>query len=207
MSKKSKLKLQIEDLKFEKAFLTEKVEKLLLKNGDIEKILKLRNKQIVNLEKILKSYDIRCYRDENKSDTFFSLDDAVKFRENLKEQKGFSSRFMPNVKFKVPKHLDNHILHYSDGGFSVLLKQCAIDSSGVLFSAILDNDFYNSLSQKVVSIYEAIPEYVLEGFYYNKKEGVLLNLNEVVTKSDGSPVIPDGMVYDKESDSLVAKKS
>lgn len=39
MSRKSKLKLKIEDLSFENYFLTEKVEKLLLENGRIKREL------------------------------------------------------------------------------------------------------------------------------------------------------------------------
>lgn len=117
---------------------------------------------------------------------FSKLSSAEK-REVLDDPKrlnGFSSRFMPNVKFRVPVALKDAFLEIhpiGDYAFNNKVFGYYTDCSGISFldiKATIDpfaSDYdYNHLPIIEVSIYEAIPE-----------------------------LVPDGMIYDKESDSLI----
>jgi len=93
----------------------------------------------------------------------------------------FTSRFKPSVKFIIPdiitlprdlKFLSNYY------GASTSPK------GKMIFNSYEDDNVYKSSSCQEVSIYEAIPELVPNGFYFNTEHKTLLSLNETVIKVD-----------------------
>ena len=123
--------------------------------------------------------DAPMEQDENGC---FFCDETVEFREieikaaikrmNEKEAVdapiSFSSRFMANVKFKIPVGIDLGRMYGLEGSFGAWSKD------GLICSPILDIQEYNLTDFKEVNYLESMPE-----------------------------LVPDGMVYDKDSDSLV----
>lgn len=106
----------------------------------------------------------------------------------VKEEKNFTTRFMPNVKFKVPKELEGMAIRHENGSIKILLKQCAIDKNYVLLSAIIDDVFYVSLDVKEVSIYEAISELIPDGMRYNKELDKLVPDVLNISKEDANTI-------------------
>jgi hypothetical protein len=101
--------------------------------------------------------------------------DTLRAVKKQEDEKGFSSRFMPNVKFKIKGDITKRadvfdISMLSDGLFWALT-----DTKGSKIFHI-PRLIFDYCTYREVSIYEAIPE-----------------------------LVPDGMVYDRESDSLVRK--
>lgn len=101
------------------------------------------------------------------------------------ESKGFEGRFMPNVKFVL--HRDDFIALKSNPSFY----NDEISLNGLCWGKTDEKgeDFYVFKKkplgfEKVVSKYEAIPELVPEGFYYDKEKDSILSKNEVVFNND-----------------------
>lgn len=168
------------ELKFENRFLTKKINEVLVENGRVKYELHVSNVRIVELaQEIELLRNGLPFADEAKE----ALNDADFFTEKVgkpileKMVEGdvaFSSRFMPNVKFKISGHrqeLEDALLPmmmFADFGKT--------NSDGSFTGSTSAPELFKLWGQKEVSIYEAIPE-----------------------------LVPEGMVYDKESDSLVKK--
>lgn len=151
------------------------------KNGESrEKCIPLGNRRIIIYQSNIKD-------DSRGSHQFFSEGDdeateafnTKKLFFASKKKKGvvepstnFSSRFMPNVKF--------HIM----GKFSSLVKDIvpenhwnylATDGYGdIVFRCDYQHTYDHKWKQKEVSAYEAIPELVPKGMYYDKKSDSLI---------------------------------
>lgn len=213
------LKKKIGQLRFENSFLTFKVEKVLLENGRVKRELQVSNARIVELAQdieLLKnglpfadevkealegfSVGITCLPTEfeglvslgyieefavaqkNKISPLFSSSDIDRELElftranpTKKEEKAFSSRFMPDVKFTMRGDITKisdviSIFVLQQGYLHFVTTACGEDLLALTPSAFLN------LQAKEVSIYEAIPG-----------------------------LVPKGMFYDKESDSLIKK--
>ena len=103
--------------------------------------------------------------EETKSE-LFSVEEAVE-----KESDGFSSRFMPDVKFKVPLDL---IEKLNSIGASHWWAYATTVHNG---SALMGSDRQVSFEKwacEEVSIYEAIPEWVPKGMVYDKSSDLLV---------------------------------
>ena len=94
----------------------------------------------------------------------------------------FSSRFMPNVKFKIadinylPTHVFAAILAINkDRIYKSVYYSYETDKDGKIWNGHENIDLFNSVSKKEVSIYEAIPE-ILEGtgMRYSKEHDKLV---------------------------------
>ncbi len=177
------LKKKIGQLRFENSFLTFKVEKVLLENGRVKRELQVSNARIVELaQEIELLRNGLPFADEAKE----ALKDADFFTEKVgkpileKMVEGdvaFSSRFMPNVKFKISGHRQE--LHDAKLPMMMFADFGKVENDGSFTGSASAPELFESWREKEVSIYEAIPE-----------------------------LVPDGMVYDKESDSLcyISKK-
>lgn len=105
----------------------------------------------------------------------------------------FSSRFMPNVKFKFDagcleliSSLPNTLMFRSQKPY---YGYCTSMDGTQLFDGYEDETLYNDALYKEVNYLQAMPELVLDGFYFDKKHGTLLSLNETFIKKEESEAL------------------
>ena len=116
----------------------------------------------------------------------------------------FSSRFMPNVKFKIPKDIDNDLLMNiilsnvpSDELNYRVKKEIKLMSSGLYCLATTPNGSLRFL----------IPDYMYSSFDGRRYlSDPIIKIDEVSIYEAIPDLIPDCMVYDKESDTLIYAK-
>lgn len=96
------------------------------------------------------------------------------------ESKEFSSRFMPNVKFKVKGELEAIDLQKLTGTGNIFYGYIT-NKDGDFFSACDSGIIFEFNEGREVSTYEAIPELVPDGFYYDKEVDELVEKDQ---KSD-----------------------
>jgi len=133
--------------------------------SDVKKELHISNARIVDLQRDVdvKSDSSTPHQNSDKDGDFDIVGSAT----------NFSSRFMPNVKFKIPYNAKNkliglklfHIAHAEIGCFED-------DFSFIGTAGTKIEDTWKNL--KEVSIYEAIPELIPEGMYYSGESGSLV---------------------------------
>lgn len=133
------------------------------------------------------------------SDIDYLLDNS---QQEVQKDETFTSRFMPNVKFKKPTadflgDFTLKIFLNALNDISNIWEMWFISHSDVYFTSLDGSTFsdekFENHNVKEVSIYEAIPELVPEFSYYDKatdsiKAKTLDNLDTEVQKNDSSTV-------------------
>ena len=123
----------------------------------------------------INGYSIYAKTDEFKTLIDFRVAVTEEKKEVVKVAASFSSRFMPNVKFSYSGVLDYSKKPYTFDRKLIKTTYMMTSPSGELLLRFSNKPHYlDSIDLREVSIYEAIPE-----------------------------IVPEGMRYDKESDSLV----
>lgn len=160
------LKKKIGQLRFENSFLTLKVEKVLLENGRLKRELQISNARIVELaQEIELLKNGLAFLNEvkealNDEDIYSQIQGLQKLATISRKAVVFGQQ---SKKEKVGEPLANEVKE-------------ALEAFSSFLMGFISEATYAGFLATEVSVYEAIPE-----------------------------LIPDGMFYDKESDSLIKK--
>lgn len=149
----------------------------------------------------------KIYEDNPMYESFYRLHPSYKHssaNDVVEPSATFSSLFMPNVKFKIPKDIDNDLLMNiilsnvpSDELNYRVKKEIKLMSSGLYCLATTPNGSLRFL----------IPDYMYSSFDGRRYlSDPIIKIDEVSIYEAIPELVPGGMVYDKESDTLIYAK-
>lgn len=111
-------------------------------------------------------------------------------------QKKFQSRFMPNVKFFMPNHLQDKwcsiFYNKNESKYKLPFWATSKDGDSIYHNGNYYGD-YLALKMKEVSVYEAIPELIPDGMRYNKELDKLVP--NIIENEKVKKVITDEKFY------------